>query len=490
MIAAEVMLAKGKMPAAEAMIEVKNLTVQNSEKTILDGLNLTIDPGDRIGVIGASGIGKSTLAFALLGEIGSGLRITEGGIRYQGQTLLENGKFRCPHPIRQLRQMTGHLDQDPASSLNPKHRIAFILTELSAVRGDERRRRIEETFAVFGLPFSEAFLQRYPHELSGGQRRRVALARILLRNPKLLILDEPTADLDAETRDDVLLLVSQLIRKIKPAVLVISHDFEVIQRLTDRCYALEDGRLMPFRVPQIRLSEPAKPLRQPVHRPSSRPVLFRAIDLSAQAPGLQSATVQNLSFDLCEHEALAITGPSGAGKTTLLRTLLGLWPRTGGELEYRGQALAPSFRKRSAEQLQALGWVPQDPRSSFNPAIPLDKAFRRIEKPALPISEVLQLVHVSERELINRFPDQLSGGQIQRLAIARAVLAGAQVLLLDEVTSSLDSKSRDSICELLCQLKASYALLTVTHDPVVAERVCDREIKLNGMVKSSGIPLR
>lgn len=462
------------------MIEIKKLTIQNREKTILDSVDLSLCAGERIGVMGPSGIGKSTLAFAILGEVGEGLRITDGNIRYEGVDLLTCGRYVHPESMRALRQATGHLDQDPASSLNPRHRIGFILTELAAVRGEERTRQIQETFNIFGLPFSEEFLGRYPHELSGGQRRRVALARILLRNPQLLILDEPTADLDCDTRDDVLLLLTKLIGKLKATVFVISHDFEVIRRLSDRCFSLEKGRLIPFHKIEESATEKAAAKKHPFQVRGNRHLLLQATALSARAPGANSNTVEGLSFGLCQKEALAVTGPSGAGKTTLLRTILGLWPRSAGGLKYKGQELAPSFKRRTARQRRALGWVPQDPRSSFNPAVPLDLVFRRIRKPSLPISEVMQMIGLSEDELSHRFQDQMSGGQIQRLAIARALLEGAEILLLDEITSSLDPQSRDAICDLLCQLKGRYALLVVTHDPVLVERLCDRELNLNG----------
>lgn len=230
--------------------------------------------------------------------------------------------------------------------------------------------------------------------------------------------------------------------------------------------------------PQESAEELSHTVGEQKRREDGAPVL-RATRLSAKAPDAKQDTLQELSFCLHEKEALAITGSSGAGKTTLIHTLLGIWPRSAGKVAYREQELAPSFTERTALQRRALGWVPQDPRTSFNPAVPLDVIFRRHKEPAMPISEALQMVGLSEAMLHCRFQDQLSGGQIQRLAIARALLEGAEILLLDEITSSLDPGSRDVICALLCRLKQSYSMLIVTHDPVVVRRVCDHELTLS-----------
>ncbi len=459
------------------MITLQHLTIKRKNSTILDGVNLHVREADRIGIMGASGIGKSTLAFALLGEVGEGLKLVDGNLQYEHVDLLKNGKYMHPEQMRELRLSTGHLDQDPASSLNPKHRIHFILTELAGGRGEESASQVRETIQFFGLPYTDDFLRRYPHELSGGQRRRVALARILLRHPKLLILDEPTADLDSETRNDVLWLVSRLLEKMHPALLLISHDEEVIRTLATTCYTLEQGKLRPL--PEKKRGDvQCDPASCPPKNRERKPI-FQVSQLSVKAPGAAKAILNGLTFCLYEQEALAITGPSGVGKTTLIRALLGLWPRRAGSVRYEGKILADAFQDRSDQERALLGWVPQDPRTSFNPSVPLDRALRRIPAPSRSVDEVLRMVGLSEETIAGRFSDQLSGGQIQRLAIARAILEGAKILLLDEVTSSLDPQSRDAICDLLNSLKDRYSLLVVTHDPTVVKRLCDRELRLD-----------
>lgn len=467
------------------MIEIKNLAIRNKERSILSGLDLTLVSGDRVGIMGASGIGKSTLVYALLGEIGDGLSLEGGTIEYQGKELMKDGKYLYKEHMRVFRRETGHLDQDPASSLNPGHQIKFILTELAASRGEARKQEIRENLQYFGLPYSEEFLERYPHELSGGQRRRIALTRILLRQPRILILDEPTADLDCGTREDVLQLLARLVERLSATVLLISHDIEVIRRLTERVYSLENGVLHPYYEADANLSEQQMMATSLSAGNKQRKLVLQANKISARAPGATSDTFQNLSFSLCQKEALAIMGPSGSGKTTLLRTILGLWPRSSGTLEYNGEVLAASFKGRTMQQRKALGWVPQDPRGSFNPALPLNLVFSRIKEPSFPISDMLHLVGLTEHDLKDRFPDQLSGGQIQRLAIARALLEGAEVLLLDEITSSLDPKSRDSICELIGLLKKDFTCLVVTHDPTVARYICDRRLDLGKLPRDS-----
>lgn len=461
------------------MISVENLTISSSERTILDHLDLNINPGARIGIVGPSGVGKSTLAFALLGSLRPGLRVTSGQIIYRGEKLLKDGSFRASKALRHLRMSTGHLDQDPASSLNPAHRIGFILNELLPPGDHDGQQRIMETLSYFGLPTDTAFLRRFPAEISGGQRRRIALARILLRRPSFLILDEPTADLDRQTRDEVVALLRDLLQKIKPALLIISHDREVVEALTDQCFSFYKGGLVPL--PGDRSIFTSAPLSK-MRENRSTYLLFRVKNLCASAPGLAHATIQDVSFDLYQGEALAITGRSGSGKTTLLRTLLGLWPSISGTLSLRGETLAPSFEKRLRSQVDALGWIPQDPSTSFNPAVLLRRALCRGGITEEALCKTLSLVGVPIN-VLDRYPDQVSGGQIQRLAIARALLSGAHMLLLDEATSSLDPESRNAICSILCSLKAHCSLIVVTHDPMVVDYVCDRTYTIKTLGK-------
>lgn len=454
------------------MIEINNLTIVNHHKTIIKNLNLNVSQGESVSILGPSGIGKSTLSFAILGDISEGLYLQSGSIKVGGKHVIQNTRPANEQELQKLRREIGHLDQDPAASLTPTLRIKQLLRELSADKKTFKKtcRKILKTFK---LPCDTDFLNRYPGEISGGQKRRLALSRILLRQPKLLILDEPTAGLDNATRESVLDLLNMLIAELRATVLVITHDRHVARSLSSKHYLMTDGSLQ-----SIEINDYSYPERLTVIRRENNEKVLDVQELTAKAPLLSEAPIKKLSFGLYEGEVLGLMGPSGSGKTTIVRSLLGLWPALSGSVYFKDKKLARDYRQRSEAEINALAWVPQDPRTSFNPTIKLDQAIQRANAGNHEIKNVLASVGLSETDIKGAYPDQLSGGQLQRLAIARALLGGAEILLLDEVTSSLDEKTKDEICELIIQLKSQTSILLVTHDKYVAHRVCNRLLNI------------
>lgn len=455
------------------MIEIKELTISNREKKILDGLSLTIKSGDRISILGPSGEGKSTLSFAILGGVSEGLSLESGTIAVDGDFVIKAGSLSKAKTTQAIRKKIGHLDQDPAASLTPTLKVKSLLKELAANKATFRE-ECRTILTKFHLPTDEAFLHKHPGELSGGQKRRVALARILLRKPKILILDEPTSGLDERTRNHVLELLNILIRESNATVLTITHDPYVARALSYKHYRLSNGKLNPAKPEAGR----EKASKNHSFNANKGEIVLEVKDLEAKAPSLDHPTVENFSFHLHKGEVLGLTGPSGSGKTTIVRTILGLWAATKGGVYVKSQKLAKDYESRSEESVRALAWVPQDPATSFNPAIRIGKALERSNKAGRNIDAVLGKVGLSLREIRERLPDQLSGGQLQRLAIARALLGGAEILLLDEVTSSLDKETKEGICELLTSLKGQTSMLLVTHDDEVIEKACDRYVVL------------
>ncbi|MEX3504926.1 ABC transporter ATP-binding protein [Corynebacterium sp. LK2510] len=462
------------------MINVDKLAVGNRSKRILDEVSLRVRPGDRCALLGSSGTGKSTLSLALLGEVSDGLTV-RGNVTVLGQPVIVDGVPVAAKQLRQVRRRIGRLDQSPSAALNPAHRISKLVTELAPGSKDVVSRRMVEALELFGLPTDKEFLDRYCGELSGGQRRRVALACTLLRQPELLILDEPTAGLDVRARDATLELVRKLVSSLDSTLLVITHDPEVAHGLANNYFEIRNKSITQIRLPAPKPEPPFVSSVEP-----DAPSLLHVSNLTAAAPSLRTPPIRQLSFAVYQGEAIAITGPSGCGKSTVAKTLVGLWPRRAGTIELDGTMLPPSIRDWPRQLRGAIGWVPQDSSTSVNPVLRLGTSMRRAaarnaclkEDSETKSNESCQRLGLP-KDWEERYPKQLSGGQLQRFSIARAIVAGARVLVLDEVTSSLDTETRDEICELLNEIKRTIPLIVITHDPHVVSRVCDREIVLS-----------
>ena len=307
---------------------------------------------------------------------------------------------------------------------------------------------------------------------------------VAARRPELLVLDEPTAGLDPSAVDAALGLVERLMTELDATLLVITHDPAVAARLTSRVVEMRYGRLtngVPAR--EVVTADRPGASRDGRTRGDAEPVLC-VRSLTAGAPGLADPPVTGLDLDVLEGEAVALTGPSGSGKSTVARTLVGLWPRRDGEVTVAGMALPAKLDDWPRSARGTIGWVPQDPATSVNPAWSLGRSLARARTRAVRlggagtgVKEAAELVGLPPGWETRR-PRQLSGGQLQRFAIARVLVSGARLLVLDEVTSSLDATTRDAICEVLAEVRKRIPMLVITHDPAVIAR-CDREIRLN-----------
>ena len=469
----------------EPAVQAKGLRIRSAAGTILDGTDLVVHRGDRVGLVGESGSGKSTLSLALLGSVAHGLELVAGDVATLGVPVIADGQLARPGTLRGVRRRIARLDQDPAGALTPTRRIGYLMTELSQGSAEQTQRLRDEALTVFGLPTTRDFLRRFPAELSGGQRRRVALARALARRPELLILDEPTAGLDPAAIDATLGLVERLVAELDATLLVITHDPAVAARLTDTVLEMRDGRLTgsdPARV-VAGADDPEQPRGDEPEQPKDATPVLSVRSLTAGAPGLADPPVAGLNLDVFAGEAVALTGPSGSGKSTVARTLTGLWRRRAGEVSLDEAALPAALDDWPRSMRGAIGWVPQDPATSVNPAWSLGRSLSRARSRAarlgrtgMDLDEAARLVGLPPG-WEPRHPRQLSGGQLQRFAIARALVSGARLLVLDEVTSSLDATTRDAICDVLTGLKEHVPMLVITHDPAVITR-CDREIRL------------
>ncbi|KUO19137.1 ABC transporter ATP-binding protein [Streptomyces dysideae] len=457
----------------ETVAEIRDLRVEIDGRAIVDGVHLRVRPGMVTALVGASGSGKTTTGLALLGEYPAGARVT-GEVR-----LAEGG-------------LVGYVPQHPAAVLNPARRVSALLDDIArpqvrALPPAERRAAARElvlrALSDAQLPDAKALLRRYPHQLSGGQQQRVVLAQALLLGARVVVADEPTTGQDALTKDRIVdQLAAVTARGI--AVVLLSHDLDVVRALADEVLVMRAGRV-------VESGPVARLWRYPRHEWTRR-----LLDAQRAAPPDETRTgagqpvleVRHLTavhgrttvlraphLTLHPGECLAVMGRSGSGKTTLARCLAGLHRDHDGELLLDGTTLPRSLRHRSRAQLAAVQYVFQDTRAAFDEHRPvLDQVARTAvrlrgaderaaREEALTTLDSLGLAE----EPAHRLPGELSGGELQRAALARALLAHPRVLICDEITSGLDTVTRRGILDLLAGLlrdRDDLSLVLITHD--------------------------
>ncbi|MFD0260982.1 ABC transporter ATP-binding protein [Kitasatospora indigofera] len=442
---------------------------------LLTDATLTLTPGRVHAVTGPSGAGKTTLLRAFVGALPPGAAVTAGSVTVLGHDILALPAER----LRRLRrEHLAHLGQDPGSGLNPRMRVGRLITETAV---DTSRAALLDLLAQVSLPTDEHLERRRPAALSGGQQRRVALARALARRPRILLLDEPTAGLDPALRDQIADLLRDLAHRHGLAVGLSSHDPDFVGRCADDTLAL--GRAAartPAARTAVRGSAGSRPAPAAGTPRAAAPVLrVRSLDAGVGTGRTRRQVLAGLDLDVRPGALTAIVGPSGCGKTTLVRVLAGLHPPDAGTLTLHGGALAGTHRRRDRDQRRRIQFVPQDPLGALNPARTVGSTLARPLRlhhvrpaggPAARVADLLAAVGLPGG-FATRYPHELSGGQRQRVSIARALAAEPDVLLCDEITSALDADTAADVMALLRELRTTrgLAVLLVSHDlPLVS----------------------
>jgi peptide/nickel transport system ATP-binding protein len=576
--------------SSDPVIAVNNLAIayntRGGEVRAVRDVSFEVKRGETLGIVGESGCGKSTVAYALVGYLGRNGRVAGGTIAFQGQSLVN----RSDNELRKLRgNRIAMVYQDPMTSLNPVLRIGDQMGEALTVHQgmskDQARAKCAEMLKRVYMPDPERVLERFPHQISGGQQQRVVIAMALLNNPALLIMDEPTTALDVTVEAAVLDLVADLRRDFDTAMLFISHNLGVIARVSDKVGVMYAGEMVetapvgeifksprhpytqgllraiprlgsdknsavlhpiPGRVPApdklppgcafaprcmfatdacrsaqptfdvlpgarthavrcIRVNELADvdwrksdEERQPIaEAPSSGERILSVEDVKSHyksgASGVLGAfglgkrdtvkAVDGVSFDLIKGKTLGIVGESGSGKSTLIKSIIGLEDFSGGKAQFVGFDIGKRTNQRDLDLIRELQMVFQNPEATMNPAYSvgaqIERPLRRFnvvpkDKIRDEVIRLLRAVKLDEH-YYDRLPRQLSGGEKQRVGIARAFAGRPDLILADEPVSALDVSVQAAVLNLIMDIQSERGttMIFIAHDLSVVRFLCD-----------------
>ncbi|WP_421759985.1 ABC transporter ATP-binding protein [Devosia sp.] len=502
-----------------ALLEVKDLVLTIGATEILKDIDLSVDAGEILGVIGESGSGKSMTALSIMQLLPTG-SATRGSIRLDGTEVLNL-------PDAEMRKIRGGIAgmvfQEPMTALNPVKTIGEQVAETALVHGRMSRREAmdiaRQTLERVELPADRFPLDRFPHELSGGQRQRVVIAMAIAMRPKLLIADEPTTALDVTTQAQILKLLRKLVDEDGMGLIFITHDLGVVAGLADKVAIMRHGEVVeagptvslfrnlqhPYSRALFEASSHVPP-RVPPAVSGGTPVLavdkvIREYPLPRRGlfgPKRANRAVNGVSLRIERGENVGLVGESGCGKSTLARAIMALEPVQGGSIVIGGEPIDPrngaSFATRRHLQV-----VFQDPYGSFNPRHRVD---RLVTEPfhllgaAAPqgaerdkrIARALEEVGLTSADA-NKYIHEFSGGQRQRVAIARALIIEPSLIILDEAVSALDVSIRAQILDLLSDLsdRLQLSYLFISHDLSVVRSITDRVLVMRrGEIVESG----
>ena len=504
-----------------SLLEIENLSVEIDGTPILRDIDLTIDQGEVMGLVGESGSGKSMTALTVMRLLPHAARAA-GRVSFNGIDILAASEDQ----MCALRgDDIGMVFQEPMTALNPVKTIGEQVAE--GIRWHTRANRADaeaharKILDRVGLPESKFPLSCYPHELSGGQRQRVVIAIACALKPKLLIADEPTTALDVVLQKQILELLRDLVDENRMGLLLISHDLAVVTDMADRITVMRHGEVMESGDTARTLSEQVHPYTRQLaqasmHVPArAKPhgvsgggdMLLEVKNITRDYPGRRTSffrkaeplrAVDNVSFSMRPGQSTALVGRSGCGKSTLARIILALDKSTAGEIRFTGETLTGKDEAALKPARRNMQVVFQDPYGSFNPRHKVERlvaeplhllekkpnSAERREKVAAALHEV----GLSPRDM-DKYPHEFSGGQRQRLSIARAIITRPKLVVADEPVSALDVSIRAQILDLFADLNSrlGVAYLFITHDLTVARAITDDVMVMHeGKIVESG----
>ena len=509
------------MNMKDALLSIENLSVSfHMGKRVtkaVEHVSLYLEKGETLGLVGESGSGKTVTAMSIL-------RLLPGSAVYPSGAIFFNGKDCLTLDEDKIRKIRGNrisvIFQQPMTSLNPLHRIGKQVKETlflhQAVSHSEADKKALSWLERVGLKNPAEKLSAFPHQLSGGERQRVMIAMALINEPDILIADEPTTALDVTVQAQILELIQDLQRELGMAILFITHDLGIVKRIADRVAVMKEGEIVETNVPDIIFNTPSHPYtRHLIHsEPKGSPdpvdegdqILIEVLNLKVFFPiqkGILRRTVDyvravnDISFTIKKGRTLGIVGESGSGKSTAGFAILKLNKSTG-KIFLGENSLNEMDSTKIRDLRKRMQIIFQDPFGSLNPRMSVAQIIGEglsIHNPGiLPKEEEEKIITVMEKvgldpEARDRYPNEFSGGQHQRIAIARALILKPEFMVLDEPTSSLDRSVQFQVLELLKSLQKEFHLtyIFISHDLKVVRSLChDIIVMKNGVIVEAG----
>jgi peptide/nickel transport system ATP-binding protein len=495
------------------ILSVDKLTASSSGgQTILQDVSFDVMQGEVLAIIGESGSGKTTLALAALGHVRPGVHIQRGTVHLDGLDVLRASEAQ----LQELRgRKVAYVAQSAASAFNPSFTLGFQTIEAAVVDGTYSRLAANQMaarlFGELGLRH-DAMSARYPHQVSGGQLQRCMAAMGLMEQPQLVVFDEPTSALDVTTQVEVLRMLKEIVRARRTASIFVSHDLAVVAQMADRIAVMRRGELIELDTTSNILDAPKNSYTKALvgafrrwSRAREEDAIARVVSNEDPVLSVSDFTVRfgrmtavkRMSFDLRKSEILAVIGESGSGKSSLAQAISGMIRPSGGKIELGTRVLSSEIASRTRDERRRIQMVFQSVDTALNPRHTvgvilgrvLDLFFRpsRTEK-AKRLAHLLEMVKLPA-SYISRHPSELSGGEKQRINLARALAADAEIVICDEITSALDTLVTISMVDLIRDLrdKQGMSFIFISHDLSTVATLADRVIVVQeGVIVEQG----
>ncbi|WP_162939752.1 ABC transporter ATP-binding protein [Neorhizobium sp. NCHU2750] len=494
------------------LLSIRDLRIEvrsgDGWREVVHGVSLDVRRGDILGVIGESGAGKSTIGLAAMGYAREGGRIASGSVIFDGVEVTELGE-KALEKIRGVR--IAYVAQSAASFFNPAHTLldqfCEVLLRRNMMSKADARAKGQRIYRELGLPDPDNIGDRYPHQLSGGQLQRAMIAMAMATDPDLIIFDEPTTALDVTTQLDVIASIRDTLAKSSAAAIYISHDLALVAQVATHIAVMRHGDLVEYAPTRELLAAPkenytAELIREKVPAIAAStvekgryPVLH--VEKISAGYGNVVNVLQDIDLKIDRGSTVAVVGESGSGKSTLARVICGLLPAASGHMLFNNRELEPDFRKRSRDTLRRIQLVYQMPDLALNPRLKIGEVIGRpLEfyhglsgaKNKARVIELLETLELKP-EYFDRYQSQLSGGEKQRVSIARALAAEPDLIICDEITSALDQLVAAEVLKTMARLKSEFGVsyMFITHDMNTVKAIADDVVVMrHGKVLDQG----